>query len=712
MSFKIYAPSCPWPLSDSYLPEGNKSVSQDPSSLTENTEDQDIQTLQLKQQVQMSALLNEINNSVRSTLDLEEILTSACRLLGQALKCSRVSILVNELEEAETFITRGEYNQGDYLVQLGLKVPIADNPHLKILVSQPGPLAVTNFQEFPGLGEGTRELVKKLGIRSMLAIATRYQGKVNGVIGLQQCDRERQWTKWEQQLLEGVASQLAIAINQAQLYSESRRQAERESLLRLVTNQIRSTLDLNTILQTAVRGVRQILNSDRVVIYQFKENWHGEIVVEDLIVPWPSIFRDMVADNCFSEEYAHLYQQGRVRSIPDIHKAGLNPCHVKYLESLQVQANLIVPIVMGRSEQTCEKSSANHEPAQDLNNPEKPPLPNRLWGLLIAHECSNPRNWQPSEIELLSDLADQIAISIQQAQLYAQVQETAAKSQAQAQQLQATLEELRSTQMQLIQSVKLSSLGQMVAGIAHEMNNANNVILANLHHAQEYAGVLSQAINVVADLCPDSSATVDRLNAELELDYIQQDFPQLLKSMQQGSERIRTIVLTLRNFSRLDEAESKVVNLNEGVESSLAMLQHRLKERVTIHKEYGNLPPVECCAGQINQVFFNLLNNALDAVEAKSQLGELTIRTWQSAPDWVAISIRDNGAGIAVDIQERIFDPFFTTKPIGQGTGLGLSMCYQVIVKGHGGRLCCISSPDEGAEFIVELPVKAKGEGQ
>lgn len=707
MSFKLYAPSCPWPLTDSYLTTSTKSLSEDQSSLPEMIEDEDIQTLQLKQQVQMSVLLNEINNSVRSTLDLEEILSAACRLLGQALKCSRVTILVNELEERETFVTRGEYHQGDYPVQLGLKVPISENPHLNILVSQPGPLAVKNFQQFPGLDKRTRGLAKTLGIRSMLAIATRYQGRVNGAIGLQQCDREREWTQWEEHLLEGVASQLAIAINQAQLYSESRRQTERESLLRLVTNQIRSTLDLNTILQTAVRGVRRILNSDRVVIYQFKENWHGEVVVEDLIVPWPSIFRDMVADNCFSQEYAHLYQQGRVRSIPDIHKAGLNSCHVKYLESLQVQANLIVPIVMGRSEQRSENSANAGLDKQGL-----PTLQPRLWGLLIAHECSSPRNWQPWEIELLSDLADQIAISIQQAELYAQVQDTAAKSQAQAQQLQAALEELRSTQMQLIQSVKLSSLGQMVAGIAHEMNNANNVILANLHHAQEYAGVLNQAINAVADLCPDASAMVDRLNEEFELDYIQQDFPQLLHSMRQGSERIRGIVLTLRNFSRLDEAESKWVNLNEGVESSLAMLQHRLKQGVRIRKEYDNLPLVECCAGQINQVFFNLLNNALDAVEAKGKLGELTIRTWQSTPEWVTISIHDNGAGISEDIQDQIFDPFFTTKPIGQGTGLGLSMCYQVIVKGHGGRLRYVSSSGEGAEFIVELPVKAKGEGQ
>jgi two-component system, NtrC family, sensor kinase len=529
----------------------------------------------------------------------------------------------------------------------------------------------------------------------MLAIATRYQGEVNGIVGLHQCDREREWTDWERQLLEGVASQLAIAINQAKLYSQTRRQAEQESVLRLMSNQIRSTLDLGTILQTAVREVRQLLNCDRVIIYQLQDNWQGTVVVEDMTVPWPSILGDMGVDKCFKGDYADLYQQGRVRAINDIFNADLELCHVDFLDSLQVKANLIVPIVTSRTEENSPDTAVSSNPK----------LPGRLWGLLIAHECGDTRNWEQQEIELLSQIADQMAIAIQQAELYSQVQDAAVKSDAQTQQLQATLAELRSTQQQLIQSEKMSGLGQMVAGIAHEINNANNFIHANLFHAQEYVKVLNEALELAGNACPEAAETIISINEELELDYIREDFGKLLNSMREGSTRIRSIVTTLRNFSRLDHSELKAVDLNEGLESSLFMLQNKLTSNIKIDKQYGSLPLIKCHAGQINQVFYNLIDNALDAIKSTGKSGNLTIRTVVSEPGWVTISIRDTGTGIPAKIQDKIFDPFFTTKPVGSGTGLGLSVCYQVIVQAHGGRINCVSQIGEGTELIVELPL-------
>jgi two-component system, NtrC family, sensor kinase len=647
--------------------------------------------MQMQRQVQLSNLRNQINNEIRSTLDIEQILTSACRLLGQALNCSRSSILVKEPNTEEILVTRGEYNGGDYPMQLGMKVPISGNPHLEAVVSQQESLAVTKFIDFPGLNERSRQIATDLEIKSMLAVATRYQGEVNGVIGLHQCDREREWTDWERQLLEGVASQLAIAINQAKLYSQTRRQAEQESLLRMIGNQIRSTLDLNTILQTAVREVRQLLQCDRVIIYQFQDNWEGKVVVEDMTVPWPSILGDMGADKCFKGDYTDWYQQGRVRAINDVFNAGLEPCHVDFLDSLQVKANLIVPIVTSRTEENSHSAvNQNHQ------------FPGRLWGLLIAHECGDTRKWEQQEMELLCQIADQMAIAIQQAELYSQVQDAAVKSQAQTQELQATLQELRSTQQQLIQSEKMSSLGQMVAGIAHEINNANNFIHANLFHTQEYVKTLTEAIDLCRKACP---GTIDKITEELELDYIREDFPPLLHSMREGSSRIRSIVTTLRSFSRFDHSEFKAVDLNEGLESSLFMLQNKLKSKIQIEKQYGILPLVKCHAGQINQVFYNLIDNALDAMKSTAKSGQLTIRTIVSEPGWVTISIRDTGTGIPDKIQDKIFDPFFTTKPVGSGTGLGLSVCYQVIVQAHGGRINCVSQVGEGTELIVELPL-------
>ncbi|MEG4015031.1 MULTISPECIES: GAF domain-containing sensor histidine kinase [unclassified Microcoleus] len=693
MSLKIQQQENHCTIFTSQLPEA-ENWRQEEGLLQPQIDEQKALIVQMQQQVQLSNLLNQINNEIRSTLDIEEILTSACRLLGQVLQSSRASILVKESSTGNILVTRGEYNAGDYPIQLGMKVPIADNPHLEEVISQQESLAVTKFLDFPGLNPETKKIAEALEIKSMLAVATRYQGEVNGIIGLHQCDREREWTDWERQLVEGVASQLAIALNQAKLYRKTRRQAEQESLLRLIGNQIRSTLDLGTILQTAVREVRQLLQCDRVIIYQFEDNWQGKVVVEDMTVPWPSILGDMGADKCFRGDYATLYQQGRVKAINDIFNSGLEPCHVDFLDRLQVKANLIVPIITYRSEETSQS------PAEISNL-----KPGRLWGLLIAHECRDTRNWQRQEMELLSQLADQMAIAIQQAGLYSQVREAAVKSQAQTQQLQAALQELRSAQQQLIQTEKMSGLGQMVAGIAHEINNANNFIHANLFHAKEYFKVLNEALEFCGKACPEAAEALVKINEELELDYVREDFGKLLNSMREGSGRIRSIVTTLRSFSRLDEAEFKAVDLHEGLDSSLLMLQNKLKTNIKIDKEYGSLPRVNCHAGQINQVFYNLIDNALDAIDSADKPGELTIRSWQSEPDWVAISVRDTGNGIPAEIQDKIFDPFFTTKPVGKGTGLGLSVCYQVVVQAHGGRIRCVSEVGGGTELIVELPL-------
>lgn len=671
------SPETPWFLSQLSVTESiqpsDLSTESQSLRLQQIADGEQIVALQLQRQIQLSNLVSQINNEIRSTLDLNEVLNSACRILCQVLGCSRADILITEPGEQKTLICQGEYCQGDYPTQIGDRIPIEGNSHLRMLMQQPKALALTRFSEFPGLSEKTCQFAEALGIRSTLATAMWYRGQVNGVIGLYQCDREREWLDWEQQLLEEVGNQVAIAINQAKIYSETRRQVERESLLRLVTNQIRSTLDLDTILQTVVREVRQLLDTDRVVIYQFFQDWQGSVVVEDIAEPWASVLGEMGQDNCFSGEYAHLYQGGRIRAINNILQAGLDSCHINFLRRLQVQANLIVPILIGT----------------------------KLWGLLIAHECRDSRVWQSWEMDLLQQLGNQVAIAIHQAELHAQVQESAIQAQAQAQQLEQVLHDLRETQAQLIQTEKLSSLGQMVAGIAHELNNATTFIYANLPYAQTYAESMIEALALYKTVLPNPPDAIAQFSAQSELEFVREDFPNLLHSMKVGADRLKELVLTLRNFARLDEADRKPVDLHEGIESSLVILQHRFRTGVRIEKQYGVLPKVECRAGQINQVFLNLLNNALDAAGSR---GEITIRTWHD-PNSVTVAIQDNGAGVPLDIQTRIFDPFFTTKAVGQGTGLGLSIAHRIVVEGHGGQLRCISQPGQGAEFQVELPL-------
>ncbi|MDZ8025374.1 MAG: ATP-binding protein [Nostoc sp. DedQUE11] len=284
------------------------------------------------------------------------------------------------------------------------------------------------------------------------------------------------------------------------------------------------------------------------------------------------------------------------------------------------------------------------------------------------------------------------------------------------QQLAEALTQLKNTQAQLIQTEKMSSLGQLVAGVAHEINNPVNFINGNIIHAKEYIQQLLELLQLYQKEYPDPTPVIRSAIGANELEFITEDLKKLLDSMKMGSERISDIVISLRNFSRLDEAEIKTVDIHSGIESTLLILQNRLKIQsnhpsIEIIKEYGQLPLVECYAGQLNQVLMNILTNAIDALENLSFINQpgnrqIFIRTFVLNCNWIAIEIADNGRGMLPEVQKRVFDPFFTTKPVGKGTGLGMSISYQIITEKHQGRLSCISSPGAGAKFIIEIPIQ------
>ncbi|BAZ50234.1 integral membrane sensor signal transduction histidine kinase [Nostoc sp. NIES-4103] len=287
--------------------------------------------------------------------------------------------------------------------------------------------------------------------------------------------------------------------------------------------------------------------------------------------------------------------------------------------------------------------------------------------------------------------------------------------------LEQALTDLHNTQLQLVQTEKMSSLGQLVAGVAHEINNPVNFIYANISHIDSYTQDLLKLIQAYQAHYPNPPQTLQATLDEVELDFLNEDLIKLLQSMKIGTERIRQIVLSLRNFSRLDESEFKAVDLHEGIDNTLLILQHRLKPRpespaIEVVKDYRQLPLVECYPGQLNQAFMNLLANAIDALEEtvrhqktkaeqQTQPSTIWISTQVIAENQVQIAIADNGSGIPETVRSRIFDPFFTTKPIGKGTGLGLSISYKIVTEKHHGKMWCDSTLGEGSKFVIEIPV-------
>ncbi|WP_017716655.1 PAS domain-containing sensor histidine kinase [Kamptonema formosum] len=318
------------------------------------------------------------------------------------------------------------------------------------------------------------------------------------------------------------------------------------------------------------------------------------------------------------------------------------------------------------------------------------------------------------------------------------------------QELEEALLELQRTQSRLIQSEKMSSLGQLVAGVAHEINNPVNFIFGNLTHAKDYTEDILRLLELYQEIYPEPAPEIQQEREAIDLEFLMEDLPKLLSSMKLGADRIRDIVLSLRNFSRLDEADMKEVDLHEGIDSTLLILQNRLKAKpehsgIQVVKDYGNLPKVECYAGQMNQVFMNILSNAIDALdewneqrsasEIKASPSTITIRTEVAngglgsahrdaekspvlhAPcpvnhaQFARISIADSGSGMTELVTNNLFNPFFTTKPAGKGTGLGLAISYEIVVEKHGGSLRCVSAPGKGAEFVIEIPLRQPNRG-
>ncbi|TAF11362.1 MAG: GAF domain-containing protein [Nostocales cyanobacterium] len=621
---------------------------------------------------------------IRQSLDLESIFRTTTEELRQLLNSDRVSIYRFNPDWSGEFVFESVTPGWVTLMQEQLQRPeLGENIsdcNLKELIEPP---ADTYLQDTGGgrfaKGEVYRicndiynagfndcyiKVLESYQARAYVIVAILYNHKIWGLLAVYQNTKTRDWQEDEVYLLTQVSSQLGVALKQAEYLQQMQKQAaeiskaaERQRALVNTVDKIRQSLDIDTIFKTTTQEVRRLLEVERVAIYRFYPDWSGEFVADSILDGWTPVVNPQPVTE-------RLLLQGT--------KAG------KYARN-----EVFVPISQG----------------------------DKLWGLLVAYQNSQPRYWQDEEINLLAQIGSQLGVGLQQAELLE-------KTQLQKEEITQTLKELQETQSQLIQSEKMAGLGQLVAGVAHEINNPISFIYGNIPYVTDHTQDLLNLVRLYQQNYPQPIAEIQQQVASLDLDFIADDLPKILDSMKTGANRIRELVLSLRTFARLDEAAKKPVDLHEGIESTLLILQNRLQPQIQtnfpaieIVKEYGDLPSVFCYAAQMNQVFMNIINNAIWAVEKSLVSGKLTanpkiwISTEVTEKNSILIRITDNGCGIPKGMKSRIFEPFFTTKEPGEGTGLGLSVCYQIIVEKHGGQINCVSEPGQGCAFLIEIPM-------
>lgn len=454
--------------------------------------------------------------------------------------------------------------------------------------------------------------------------------------------------------LEGLVKQRTEALQ---------RLLEHESMMNLITAAIRGHLDLDRVLMTTVEQVGRALGVSRCRLALYSPDAEMQHVEHEYTAPGIASTDGLSTPDfkALAPAVKHMIETRRPYVIADVTRDPLTRNlwkeYPEYIRAMAgTQSVLIVPLFYS----------------------------DEFIGELVLF-TNEPHAWTREEQDFVQAIGDQVAVAINQSKLYWDLAE-------QKDRLSDALDEVQRKEQQLIQSEKMASLGQLVAGVAHELNNPISIVYG-------FLGQVSRRLSMLKEQLERGRTIGEEVFEELD---------DMLSRSKEGALRTKNIVSDLRTFSRLDEAEFKDVDLHGGLESTLHLLEHRLSDRITVHRDYGELPPVACYAGQMNQVFMNLLTNAIDAIEQKGGGGDIYVRTSiledETGEARVAVSIRDTGCGIDPDKVNRVFDPFFTSKPVGEGTGLGLSVSHGIVTK-HSGTIRVESKPGRGSTFTVELPV-------
>lgn len=626
-------------------------------------------------QAEQQKTLTSVITRIRESLDLDTIFQTTVTEARQILQADRVTVFRFDPQKD----WEGEFIAEDVVPECNsvMAEKVYDycfSENFAPLYAQGRVNAIADIyqEKFPGCYV---QILEKFQVRANMIAPLLKKGELWGLLCIHQCNAPRDWQPSEIEFTSQMAEQLGVALKQdsylkqvqmqvVQLAKASEREKamERQELLAATIDKIRQSLDIKTIFRTTTQAVRELLEVERVAIYRFNQDWSGKFVADSFKDGWKPV----------------------------------------------VQAQ---PMIIETFEDTDDDNQLpRNETFVPIREGEK------LWGLLVAYQNSQPRYWKEEEINLLAQVGVQLGIAIQQAELLEQTKR-------QTLEITQALQELKQTQTRLIQGEKMAGLGQLLAGVAHEINNPITFIFGNLIHLNEYTQELLNVVNLYrqnSSLLPTVQEQIDKT----DLDFLIEDLPKTLESMKVGTERICEIVLSLRNFSRTDEAELKPIDIQEGLDSTLLILGHRLKNNnerpaIEIIKKYGILPLFECYPAQLNQVFMNLLSNSIDALEEKFKTIQqrylklsqtcprIPLTIWistQAVNNQVVIRIADNGLGIPEEVRAHIFDPFFTTKAPGKGTGLGLSISYQIVVEKHHGQIKCSSKSGEGTEFLIEIP--------